>query len=223
MKYFTKEELEDITNKLIENPTRETLKTLNDIYNGNSVMEQGLVNDNLAVNTASVVETLPDVSVPIKNEVVNEVLPSAELNAQVNMPISEVVETPVINTLPNINIPNIEVTNVDNNVNNGVGVPGFELPKLEVPVFNNQNNETVDFSGNLFEQPMQNMSNLMQTTDNFNGIPNAIPNTEVSVASTPFFGVSNESVNNPIPVEGTVNNMQNVGPSMFGEIQQNYM
>lgn len=223
MKYFTKEELEDITNKLIENPTRETLKTLNDIYNGNSVMEQKLVNDNLAVNTASVVETLPDASVSVKNEVVNEVLPSADLNAQVSMPIPEVIETPVVNTLPNINIPNIEVTNVDNNVNDGVGVPGFELPKLEAPIFNNQNNEPVNFSGNLFEQPMQNMSNLMQTTDIFNGIPTAISDTEVSVAQTPFLGVSNESVNNSIPVEGTINNMQNVGPSMFGEIQKNYM
>ena len=33
MKYFTKEELEDITNELLQEPTRETLKNLNNKYN----------------------------------------------------------------------------------------------------------------------------------------------------------------------------------------------
>ena len=33
MKYFTKEELEDITNSLLENPSRDTLKELNIKYN----------------------------------------------------------------------------------------------------------------------------------------------------------------------------------------------
>ena len=32
MKYLSKEELEDITNELLENPTRETLKVLNNKY-----------------------------------------------------------------------------------------------------------------------------------------------------------------------------------------------
>lgn len=227
MKYFTREELEDITNKLIENPTRETLKSLNDTYNGDSSMQQELVNDNLVFNTASVVDSLPDVSVPLQNDVVNEVLPNASLNAQVISSVPEVVEIPVVNDLPNLNIPSMEIPNaqsmVNNDINNSVEVPSFELPKLETPVFNNQNNEPVNFSGNLFEQPMSNMGNLMQTTDNFNAIPNAMSNTEVSVAQAPFFGVSNEPINNPIPVEGPVNNVQNIGPSMFGEMQQNYM
>ena len=34
MNYFTKEELEDITNSLLENPSRDTLKELNIKYNG---------------------------------------------------------------------------------------------------------------------------------------------------------------------------------------------
>ena len=33
MKYFTKEELEDITNELLQEPTRGTLKNLNNKYN----------------------------------------------------------------------------------------------------------------------------------------------------------------------------------------------
>lgn len=225
MKYFTKEELEDITNKLIENPTRETLKSLNDTYNG--VMEQEIVNNNLVVDVSPVDESISDVSEPIKNEVINEVLPSGDLNAQVVSPVLSAVEIPAVNNLPNVNISNMEIprfdNTVNNNINNGMQVPSFELPKLETPVFNNQNNEPINFSGNLFEQPTQNMGGLMQTTDNFNAIPNVISNTELSVSPAPFFGVSNEPINNPIPVEGPVNNIQTMGPSMFGEMQQNYM
>ena len=229
MKYFTKEELEDITNKLIENPTRETLKSLNDTYNSTDVVEQQLLNDNdLVIDVTPVVESLSDVSLaPIQNEVVNEVLPSANVNAQLVSPITVTTEMSAVNNLPDFNIHNIDISNtgdmVNNNVNNTMQVPSFELPKLETPVFNNQNNEQINFTGNLFEQSMQNIGNLMQTTDNFNAIPNTITNTEVSVAPAPFFGVSNEPVNNPITVEGPANNMPVMGPSMFGEMQQNYM
>ena len=38
MKYFTKEELVDITKELLENPTRETLKNLNNKYNGKKAL-----------------------------------------------------------------------------------------------------------------------------------------------------------------------------------------
>lgn len=221
MKYFTKEELEDITNKLIEKPTRETLKSLNDTYNG--VMEQEIVNNNLVVDVSPVNESLPEVSMPIQNEVIND----GDLNAQVVSPVPLEVEIPVVNNLPNINIPSMEIPNVDNvvnnNINNGMQAPSFELPKLETPVFNNQNNEPINFSGNLFEQPSQNMGSLMQTTDNFNAIPNVTSNTELSVSPAPFFGVSSDPINNPIPIEGTASNMQAMGPSMFGEMQQNYM
>lgn len=223
MKYFTKEELEDITNKLIENPTRETLKSLNDTYNCNSIMEQELVGDNnLVVDSVPVVESLSDVS--ISNEVVNAVLPSSNLNAQVVSSVPVTTEMSSVNNMSNFDNPNVGILNIENMANNNrMQVPSFELPKLETPAFNNQNNEQINFNGNLFEQNVQNIGNLMQTTDNFNSIPNTIPNTEVSVAPAPFFGVSNEPINNPIPVEGAVNNTTVIGPSMFGEMQQNYM
>ena len=41
MKYLSKKELEDITNELLENPTRETLKVLNNKYN--SISEMGFL------------------------------------------------------------------------------------------------------------------------------------------------------------------------------------
>ena len=47
MNYFTKEELEDISLKLIENPTRETLKELNDKYNKEEKVEETTINNDV--------------------------------------------------------------------------------------------------------------------------------------------------------------------------------
>ena len=102
-------------------------------------------------------------------------------------------------------------------------MPSFELPKLETPVVNNQNNEPISFSGNLFEMPSQPIPNLMQTTDNFNSVPNTMPTTEVPVSPVPFFGPHTDTTSNPIPVGGPVNTMPNIGPTMFGQLEQNYM
>ena len=81
MKYLSKEELEDITNELLENPTRETLKVLNNKYNSE---ENG-------VETKSIVE-------PVKIDVPE---------VKVDIPTFEVpntTNTPESNT-PNMNIP----------------------------------------------------------------------------------------------------------------------
>ena len=102
-------------------------------------------------------------------------------------------------------------------------MPSFELPKLETPVVNNQNNEPISFSGNLFEMPSQSVANLMQTTDNFNSVPNTMPTTEVPVSPVPFFGPHTDTTSNPIPVGGPTSTMPNIQPTMFGQLQQNYM
>jgi len=192
MNYFTREELEDITKELLENPTRETLKKLNEKYNG------------------SIVET------PVEATMV-EMAPVAVTTQSENV-------APVVNHAPAFEIPNVEVPNIENNTNNvSLEMPGFELPKLDASVVNNQNNEPVTFSGNLFDAPSQSITNLMQTTDNFNSVPNTMPTTEVPVSPAPFFGQIADTTSNPIPVGGPTSTMPNMGPTMFGQMQQNYM
>lgn len=215
MKYLSKEELEDITNELLENPTRETLKVLNNKYNSE---ENG-------VETKSIVE-------PVKVDV-----PEAKLDIP-TFEVPNTKNTPESNT-PNMNIPTFNipgsasVNEVQNNkplgetipisseptvpVNNNINdnIPSLEVPQ-SVPVQNN--NAQVNFSGNLWEPQMPTIGNMMETTDNFNTVQNTMPNTNPNIQNTPFFGPVTESVNNPIPV----NNVPNNGPSMFGQIQQNY-
>ena len=215
MKYLSKEELEDITNELLENPTRETLKVLNNKYNSE---ENG-------VETKSIVE-------PVKVDVpeVKLDIPTFEVPNTTNTPESN---TPNMN-IPTFNIPgSASVNEVQNNkplgetipisseptvpVNNNINdnIPSLEVPQ-SVPVQNN--NAQVNFSGNLWEPQMPTIGNMMETTDNFNTVQNTMPNTNPNMQNTPFFGPVTESVNNPIPV----NNVPNNGPSMFGQIQQNY-
>ena len=101
---------------------------------------------------------------------------------------------------------------------------GEQIPKLDNQVVNNQSNEPVNFSGNLYQQPTPEPTNLMDTTDNFkidiNSTPNMNSGVNTNLNSNPFFGNPvNESnqVNNPIPVGGQAT----TGPSMFGQIMQN--
>lgn len=215
MKYLSKEELEDITNELLTNPTRETLKVLNSKYNSE---ENG-------GETKSIVE-------PVKVDVpeVKLDIPTFEVPNTTNTPESN---TPNMN-IPTFNIPgSASVNEVQNNkplgetipisseptvpVNNDINdnIPSLEVPQ-SVPVQNN--NAQVNFSGNLWEPQMPTIGNMMETTDNFNTVQNTMPNTNPNIQNTPFFGPVTESVNNPIPV----NNVPNNGPSMFGQIQQNY-
>ena len=106
-----------------------------------------------------------------------------------------------------------EKINKNNNINDNI--PSLEVPQ-SVPEQNN--NAQVNFSGNLWEPQMPTIGNMMETTDNFNTVQNTMPNTNPNIQNTPFFGQTTEPVNNPIPV----NNVPNNGPSMFGQIQQNY-
>lgn len=197
MKYLTKEELMDITNKLLENPTRETLKILSDKYN----------------NENKVIPNLNEVG-EVKVETVTSPLP-VEVNN--NLVEQNQMESPVV--MPSVDTQNVQVEQV---AQQNTTIPSFEMPKLETPAFTNQNNESINFNGNIFDTPTPIVGNLMQTTDNFNSIPNTTPSTEVPIAPTPFFSAPQELANNPIPVGGPVNNMVNQSPSMFGQFEQNY-
>lgn len=215
MKYLSKEELEDITNELLENPTRETLKVLNNKYNSE---ENG-------VETKSIVETVkidvPEVKVDIPTFEVPNTTNTPESNTpNMNIPTFNIPGSASVNEVQNnkplgetIPISSEPTVPVNNNINDNI--PSLEVPQ-SVPVQNN--NAQVNFSGNLWEPQMPTIGNMMETTDNFNTVQNTMPNTNPNIQNTPFFGPVTESVNNPIPV----NNVPNNGPSMFGQIQQNY-
>ena len=215
MKYLSKEELEDITNELLENPTRETLKVLNNKYN---IEENG-------VETKSIVEPVkidvPEVKVDIPTFEVPNTTNTPESNTpNMNIPTFNIPGSASVNEVQNnkplgetIPISSEPTVPVNNNINDNI--PSLEVPQ-SVPVQNN--NAQVNFSGNLWEPQMPTIGNMMETTDNFNTVQNTMPNTNPNIQNTPFFGPVTESVNNPIPV----NNVPNNGPSMFGQIQQNY-
>ena len=215
MKYLSKEELEDITNELLENPTRETLKVLNNKYNSE---ENG-------VETKSIVEPVkidvPEVKVDIPTFEVPNTTNTPESNTpNMNIPTFNIPGSASVNEVQNnkplgetIPISSEPTVPVNNNINDNI--PSLEVPQ-SVPVQNN--NAQVNFSGNLWEPQMPTIGNMMETTDNFNTVQNTMPNTNPNIQNTPFFGPVTESVNNPIPV----NNVPNNGQSMFGQIQQNY-
>ena len=239
MKYFTKEELEDITNELLQEPTRETLKNLNNKYNKEEKVELPVKESVFNPPKESVANSMPSFEVPTFN------------SGAFNMPKEEPVNTESIpvstpsfevssqkGQVPNnLNIPNMNQTEAMPNLQtNNFEVPtpvleptnyqpmGEQIPKLDNQVVNNQSNEPVNFSGNLYQQHTPEPTNLMDTTDNFkidiNSTPNMNSGVNTNLNSNPFFGNPvNESnqVNNPIPVGG----QKTTGPSMFGQIMQN--
>ena len=223
MKYLSKEELEDITKELLENPTRETLKVLNNKYNSeknNDAVEQ--VKESVPVQP-SITETkldIPTFEVP-KNvnttEDTSASINTPNFNIPQNAPTNKVVESWNMDATkqPSKTIPiSSEASRtVSNNLNNAI--PSLEVPQ-SAPVQNN--NTRINFSGNLWEPQMPTIGNMMETTDNFNTSQNTMPNMNINSQNNPFFGPATETVNNPIPV----NNVPNNGQSMFGQIQQNY-
>ena len=174
------------------------------------------------VNTESIPVSTPSFEVPAFNTPSS---PAVEVSSQKGQVPS------------NLNIPNMNQTEAMPNLQtNNFEVPtpvleptnyqlvGEQIPKLDNQVVNNQSNEPVNFSGNLYQQPTPEPTNLMDTTDNFkidiNSTPNMNSGVNTNLNSNPFFGNPvNESnqVNNPIPVGGQTT----TGPSMFGQIMQN--
>lgn len=209
MKYLSKEELEDIANELLNNPTRETLKVLSNKYNGEEKVVEMPVSNNTTLEMNNVPHfDIPTFEVPSVNNEVN-------VSKSSSIPVLEVptfegttpgkVEEPVVNA----GIPSVNVSD--------------SIPTLEVPEMPKVDNNTpVNFSGNLWEPQMPSVGNMMETTDNFNTAGNTISqNTMPGVGQSmevPFFGGTTPTVNNQIPVSGPATQ----GPSMFGQIQQNY-
>lgn len=196
MKYLSKEELEDIAKELVNNPTRETLKILNDKYN--KVESQSFE----APSTSSqepLKEGVQNTTTPVFNMTENTTELSKE---ELSIPVSE-------STIPITSVPETPSMNTNDMI------PSLEIPKESIPV---QNNTAVNFSGNLWEPQMPSIGNMMETTDNFNTVQNTVPNINTNNQNIPFFGPGIQEVNNQVPVSGTPKE----APSMFGQIQQNY-
>ena len=198
MKYLSREELEDIAKELVNNPTRETLKILNDKYN--KVESQSFEAPSMS-SQEPLTESVQNANIPVFNIPGNA--PSIELpKEEPSIPLSE-------STIPITSMP------VTPSMNTNDIIPSLEIPKESIPV---QNNTAVNFSGNLWEPQMPSIGNMMETTDNFNTVQNTVPNMNPNNQNIPFFGPGVQEVNNQVPVSETPKE----APSMFGQIQQNY-
>ena len=249
MKYFTMEELDYIAKELIENPSKETLKRLNSQYNGEEAttkdlnwVESPVVENEIKGSEPSDVENnspMVDISpvnnfyVPInQNSVAQDETEKNEEQVGPQLAEELIPKTPVWNppvdtnnTLFNqtTNSSNTEALNVPqmpdlsvNETQQNSGIPNFELPKVEDA--SNVNN-SVPFSGNLWERPNTEINNMMQTTDNFNvPIEQPTSNKETQVEQMPFFQPDLNPINNTIPVSEP----QFTGPTMFGQFEQDY-
>lgn len=196
MKYLSREELEDIAKELVNNPTRETLKILNDKYN--KVESQSFEAPSMS-SQKPLTESVQNTTTPVFNMTENTTKLSKE---ELSIPVSE-------STIPITSVPETPSMNTNDMI------PSLEIPKESIPV---QNNTAVNFSGNLWEPQMPSIGNMMETTDNFNTVQNTVPNMNPNNQNIPFFGPGVQEVNNPIPVNG----VPKEAPSMFGQIQQNY-
>jgi len=81
----------------------------------------------------------------------------------------------------------------------------------------NENSSRIPFNGNLWEPQNNGLNNMMQTTDNFNNSNES--SLKEGISNNSFFvGIPN-TTNNPIPI---TENPKIEGPTMFGQIEQNF-
>ncbi len=223
MKYLTEEELSIIADKLLESPTRETLRELSEEYSlENSLNDsesvqipesvskpQSLENQGLDIPNSETSEILSPEITNNENNLIEQApsLPKPDLNSEIS------IQGPSLSEEQTPESPTIEVPSIEN--------VGFQPVESQVPIQGGDIalGNAVPFNGNLFEQPnLSPASTMMQTTDNFTG---NISESSIPVGDTPFFGPADKTqVNNPIP--GIDSNQTYVGPTMFGQIQTDY-
>ena len=244
MKYFTNEELNYIASELLRNPSRETLKSLNDKYNGEiNTTETPTVNWTEApAEPLNNIEPLSDVSIQGTNDTEENKVPSEvpEMPAQVTPmcnpdsinyesanPVVEQTNNSNIdlpksdNGIPSLDIGSVSPVNYQNaiqsEINNG---PALEMPQVAMPADNSERRvEPVQVNGNVWDTQTPTASNMMQTTDNFNATIDPVVNQNVNNEPVSFFQSTPSQPNNPIPVSGL---QMNSGPTMFGQLEQNF-
>lgn len=244
MKYFTMEELDYIAKELIENPSKETLKKLNEKYNGeedrsnnlnwkeapsNEISSQSIINNfNQKENTS--IETIPSFNIPISESNNNLVPNTSNLtetneivvpvdNAKIEDTNNEVSGSLISNLsiqspMPNNNSLNTFETPKIDSNSNINIIPSLELPKNDE--FKPNNNQEL-INVNLWDNSNNEINTMMQTTDNFN-VSIEQPSNNVS-DSNMLFNQELNVENNPIPI---TESPKYEGPTMFGQFEQNF-
>ncbi len=210
MKYFTMEELDYIAKELVENPSKETLKRLNDKYNGEEISTKNLnwvesPEDNNPVVTPehnSTGNNSPMLSLPetrIEN-VSNFSVPVNE-SKQVEIPVKE--EVPAIPTFDEENGLKTPVWNPEINTNN----------TLFNASINTQKNSTVG-------TPTMPDLNIQETPQNYNAFNFELPKTynTQNINNNQSLG----TVNNQVPFNGNLWETPNTGINNMMQTTDNF-
>lgn len=239
MKYFTKEELEDITNSILENPSYEMLNELNKKYNGEiSVENKYEENSTPSVEETPVVENNMEFN-PIQD--VNMNLPTEEV------PNENVTEVEVPNENPSIpDFPSFEVQSDSQVVepsNENVSMPDFSqsnpigpepvmnaVPNtadLSSPSFEVQQDSPVEVPNETVPVPDFPQINPAGTEPVMNNMPNTadllspsfeVPNQDNNIGIQIIHDPNSQMVNMP----NNMNNMMNNGPVLNSGMQPFY-
>lgn len=199
MKYFTMEELDDITKELMENPSRETLKKLNEKYNG----EVHTDNDTKwveASNSAAALEpeqkNLTDTK-PLENK--DDVIRTSQEPFTNNL--NNVQSTEMTNDLPKIEVPisNIPFWNPINNTNTTLVNPNNEEKNI------NQNIENIPSLGT---PKLTNLGIQNESLNNSNSMTNETPISTPNANVIPSLEIpkieSFNPNNNSVPFNGNI-------------------
>ncbi len=243
MKYFTMDELNDIANELLNNPSRETLRFLNDKYNksietsnvdsNNTVDETPANGENLQVTVSAPEENnIPKVETPIwqpAEQLINQPSIYASSINNDSKSSQEMVSTPQMDALQStpqestLSIPTLGIQpdmSMPINSTPAINPPENQVKNLEInQIDTNSNSNTINpvqFSGNLWESQDNQLNNMMQTTDNFNNNLETESNTNIN---NNFFNPLPEETSSSIPIYETT---AQEGPTMFGQLEQNF-
>ena len=179
MKYFTKEELEDITKELVENPTRETLNNLNNKYNAAIKLEpsatdipkvESSITETTLQTTEEVVMPLSSISVPTNTE---PEIPSVEL-PMLEVPTEGLKNNKPINFTGDLFGAQPPVANLMQTTDNFNFAPNT-MPSTEVPV-----------TGTPFFGP--------PVTSENNPIPIGVPSNNMAASQPSMFGQLEQGV-----------------------------
>lgn len=223
MKYFTKEELDYIAKELMADPSKETLKRLNDKYNGDYTTSKNLdwvespINNGPAAPQQNIVEnTSQMLGLPEMNNesITNFSVPTNEnSNQQVDISVKEEVpsipkfdvesnlKTPVWNPTANTNNTlfdtNINTPNTNINMETQSSSPNYTSSEtISMPNLNIQEAPQTNLSD--FAMPKLEPSSITNGQVPFNGNLWETPNTSINnmMQTTDNFNTSIEQTNN---------------------------
>lgn len=210
MNYFTKEQLEDITNSILSNPVVETLKELYDKYSSN-----GETNKELEITQVNNLENTGMQESNQERVTIEEQPSTPVVENTVEVPIQHVESTPEVASIPQENTVNIPIFGGDNNIVNTPEEPVVSpIPSvIETPA--------ASIIPNVVETPSVNPLPSTPAVENTpaNSIPNFINNVSKTPVQAPTFEVPSFSmpeVSMPTANSGLNNNQNlNVNSNQF--------